>query len=156
MLSLTHSQLGLTRPEMTARTSPPPIGSLGEFGWLWHLQTSSSWGSTLDTGLARRFPDLRNHSPPLPSPPSAPCCLGACQGSPWRQHRHFRGACPPPFLHHQVNGGPGWAPGCSNRKEGLAPQLCPQTAPDQAGGGHLKGCCPLCRLQGTAWSSRCT
>lgn len=105
---LTHCQLGLTKPEMTDRKSvvpapPPPAppyplrrGSLGEQGWLRHLQASSCWGSTTDTGLIKRFPGIFGIIP-LPSPPSAPSCLGAWRPQrAWRQHRHFRPHPHPP------------------------------------------------------------
>lgn len=43
--------------------------------------------------MARRFQGIFRCILLL-SPPSAPCCLGACDCSQWRQHGHFRGLPP--------------------------------------------------------------
>lgn len=109
----------------------------------------------LDTGLARRFPHLGNHSPLLPSPPSAPCCLGACQGSLVAPAQALPGGLPPLLLDHQVNG---------KHKAGRLAALPPMAWPPSCvlwqlqikqGIGTPKGCFSLCSIQGAAWSSRC-
>lgn len=156
---LAHGQMTDKKSAASMPPTHPGRGSLGEQGWLWHFQASSSWGSMLDTGLARLFPGIFEIILlPLPtigfllSWRLATAARGASTG--------ISGSAPLP-LAGLGQWSTRWAPGCSG------PLACsPSCSPDRPGSSKrwapLVAALPSPRTsqgrgyggQITAWNSR--